>query len=37
MTAQVSALIYWQALRLWCKRTPFHIPSRPSRQTHDQP
>ncbi|MET0986594.1 MAG: DUF1365 domain-containing protein [Steroidobacteraceae bacterium] len=24
MTARVSALIYWQALRLWFKRTPFH-------------
>jgi len=23
VTLQVSALIYWQALRLWCKRTPF--------------
>ncbi len=24
MTAQVSAAIYWQALRLWLKRTPLH-------------
>jgi DUF1365 family protein len=23
MTAQVTTLIYWQALRLWAKRTPF--------------
>lgn len=25
MTAQVSAAIYWQALRLWFRRTPFFI------------
>jgi len=24
MSAQVSAAIYWQALRLRLKRTPFH-------------
>lgn len=24
MTAKVTAAIYWQALRLWLKRTPFH-------------
>jgi hypothetical protein len=24
VTAKVSAAIYWQALRLWLKRTPFH-------------
>jgi len=24
MSAQVTALIHWQALRLWAKRTPFH-------------
>lgn len=24
MTIKVVAAIYWQALRLWCKRTPFH-------------
>ena len=24
MTFKVSAAIYWQALRLWAKRTPFH-------------
>lgn len=24
LTATVSAAIYWQALRLWLKRTPFH-------------
>jgi hypothetical protein len=24
MTAQVGAAIYWQALRLWLKRTPIH-------------
>jgi DUF1365 family protein len=31
VTAQVSALIYWQALRLWLKRTPFftHPDKRP--------
>jgi hypothetical protein len=24
MTAQVLGAIYWQALRLWARRTPFH-------------
>jgi DUF1365 family protein len=24
LTAQVTTLIHWQALRLWLKRTPFH-------------
>ena len=24
MTAQVTSLIHWQALKLWCKRTPFY-------------
>jgi DUF1365 family protein len=29
MSVQVSALIYWQALKLWLRRAPFHIhPSR---------
>ena len=32
MTARVVAAIYWQALRLWVKRIPFH--SHPAR-THD--
>ena len=32
MTARVVAAIYWQALRLWLKRIPFH--SHPAR-THD--
>ena len=31
MSAQVSALIYWQALRLWLRRAPFHHPSLPDR------
>ncbi len=25
MTAKVSCMIYWHALRLWCKRAPFHV------------
>lgn len=25
MSVQVSALIYWQALKLWLRRAPFHI------------
>jgi len=25
MTAKVVVAIYWQALRLWAKRVPFHI------------
>ncbi len=33
MTAQVGTAIYWQALRLWLKRTPFH--AHPS--TQDSP
>jgi DUF1365 family protein len=32
MTGQVIAAIYWQALRLWLKGTPFH-PHPPHRQT----
>jgi DUF1365 family protein len=32
MTARVVGAIYWQALRLWLKRIPFH--SHPER-THD--
>ena len=31
MSLQVSALIYWHALKLWLRRAPFHI--HPSRQT----
>lgn len=34
MTARVVGAIYWQALRLWLKRIPFH--SHPQR-THDNP
>ena len=35
MPLKVSAAIYWQALRLWLKRLPFH--THPSRQApaHD--
>jgi DUF1365 family protein len=25
MTAKVVAMIHWQALKLWFKRTPFHV------------
>ena len=31
ITVQVSALIYWQALKLLWKRAPFHCPSRQTR------
>lgn len=32
MTVQVAALIYWQALRLWLRRTPFFAhPDRPAK------
>ena len=30
MPLRVSAAIYWQALRLWLKRVPFHV--HPSKQ-----
>ena len=34
MTARVTALIYWQALKLWFKRAPFH--AHPDKQPREE-
>jgi uncharacterized protein len=37
MTLKVTSLIYWQALKLWLKRTPFHVhPSKRAERAQPQ-
>ena len=37
ITVQVSALIYWQALKLWISRVPFHAHPRKQQNPIDRP